>query len=163
MNSIKMYYHPVFSTSLWNPARLRISNTVNEILEEMMTKIGGRNKINLEPIRLMMVMMDTTNSPLDKALAVWNSYYRELPAYDFQNEDAPRWMLISLRNEHVQFLSSHIKVQEVVMKIFDVNNLQFDPWKKPYLPAFKFWKERDQAVNAMDWIIKAGSDILKHT
>lgn len=161
MKSIKNYNHPVFSTSLWNASKLRIVNANNEIVEEMMTKIGGRSHINLEPITLMIAMMSDSNSPIEKAIILWNSYFKELPADDFQDSDLPKWNLNNLKTEGIRYTTNPLTVREASIKIFDVNNIQFDPWKKAYLRAFKFWKDRNQNINAMEWIVKAASEILK--
>ena len=161
MKSIKTFNHPVFSTSLWNGERLRITNSNNEIIEEMMNKIGGRSNINLEPIKLMLNMMRDHISPLEKANMLWASYFKELPESDFTDPDLPRWQFNSLKSEGIRFMANPISTREAAIKIFDLNNLDFDPWKKPYLRAFKFWKEKDQGSNAFEWIIKAATDILK--
>ena len=106
-------------------------------------------------------MMRDHISPLEKANMLWASYFKELPESDFTDPDLPRWQFNSLKSEGIRFMANPISTREAAIKIFDLNNLDFDPWKKPYLRAFKFWKEKDQGSNAFEWIIKAATDILK--
>ena len=116
---------------------MTVSHGTNEILEDMMEKISGKRKLNLEAIQLMLCIMNDSLSPLDKALSLWMSYYKELPQNDYISPDNERWKLDSLKMDEVEFTANPITLKEAVAKVFNVNNLQSQAWTKPYLRAFR--------------------------
>ena len=157
---IRRLNHLFLSSPLWDPESVTVSHGTNEILEDMMEKISGKRKLNLEAIQLMLCIMNDSLSPLDKALSLWMSYYKELPQNDYISPDNERWKLDSLKMDEVEFTANPITLKEAVAKVFNVNNLQSQAWTKPYLRAFKFWGERYKNEDTIKWLIEAGERIL---
>lgn len=161
MDSLKSLNHPVFSSSLWDIGNLRIVNMDNEIMEDMMLGLGGKSKLNVEAIKLMLAVMNEGMSPLELAIMLWTSYYNEIPSTDFGEPDLPRWKLISLNDRTIRFTAYTITVKEAALKIFDTRNLNSIAWKKPYLRAYKFWTDRGSVNDTFEWILKAATEVLR--
>lgn len=160
MNSIKKFNHPVFDSSIWDAESLRINNNNNEIFEDMMLRLAGKRKLDLEAIKLMMAVKRNINSPIEIATMLWVSYFNEIPSSDFSGTELPRWQLNSLNTQLVKFISNPVTIREAALKLFNLTNLDSIAWKKPFLRAYKYWKSFGSVNDVFEWIITAATEIL---
>lgn len=161
MHSIKTLNHPVFEGSMWNLDKLRILNRSNEIVEDMYKKLSSRAKVDFEPLRLIFLMGNDDISPIEKANYLWLSYFHELPESDYKERGLSRWKLDSLKEVDIRFISHPISLKEAVSKVFNISCLAFECWRKPYLLAFKYWRDTQTNEDPWNWILKSASEILK--
>ena len=159
-HQIRNLNHLALSSVIWNPQEVKLSHGTNEILEEMMSKISGRGAIDMEPLKLMLTIMDDSIAPYEKAVILWKSYFNEIPSDDFTEPDALRWKSESLNPSVARFTATPVTMREATAKVFNTANLASQAWSRPYLRAFKFWLERYRHEDCFGELVSAGSDIL---